>query len=403
MKTADQISSDISLRVQADESNEVTYVGVKGSFRGYVDAVALAIRDLYHDLTQTKRRILIDTASGEDLDNYVSQRGVTRQGASKAGVLLLFSGTSGTVIPAGTVVSNPTTNIGYVTQEAITLGSKNPSFVVGGEINITTPSIGDVVWAECSVAGVIGRTPANTITQVPISGVTVTNPAPAQGGTDVESDQELRHRYKNYVKLLNKGTKGFYEALVRNLDERVLRVLPEKNYTHPDSVYLNIVPKSGASYTGSKLSILESQVEEFNRAFEDVVVRNVNFTFVSVSFNAILESVNGNPIDADQHFIDTADALASHFNWFTWEWGKAISVDDVFVLCQEVSQVRDIQLTSFKINGSNATSILIPRNSLPYLQSVQITDITNRTSPVTRENTSIVQNYNQLQLEEELV
>ena len=403
MKSFEEISTDIATRVEADDTNEVTFAGVKGSLRGYIDGVALAIRDLWYDLTQSFRKLYIDTANGEDLDTYVSQRGITREGASNAGVLLAFNGTSGTVVPAGTVVTNPVTNITYTTQSSITLGAKNPDFVVSGEININTTNIGDVVWAICDVPGKIGRSPANSITSVNIAGITVTNPAPAQGGTDVETDQELRNRYKNYIKLLNRGTRGFYEALSRNLNSNILRVLAEKNSSLPDAIYLNVVPKSGIAYTKASLEIIKEGVEAYNRAFESVTVRNVGFTFISVAFNVILEEVDGNPVNADKHFTDTADAIAAYLDWFTWEWGKPVSVDDLFVICQQIPQVRDIQLTSFKVNGSNETSILIPANSLPYFQSLSVTDISDVSSPVTRENTSIVQNYNQLQLEEELV
>lgn len=402
MKTAEQISSEITASIIADPDTEVTFTGIKGALRGYIDAVSLKIRDIWFDITQAKRDSLIDTCEGLKLDSYISQRcDLVRESASKAGVLLVLSGSTGTNVPIGTIVTNPTTKIQYETIQDVTIGDKNPAFSFGGVLNVKNISIGDIVWARCLTAGVIGRSPGNSVTFIGITGVTIKNPAPAQGGSDIETDEAFRQRYKSYVKTLNKNTESFYESLTRFLNPDVLRTKVEKDYSHPDAVKLTVVAKDGLPFVDADLDTIKNSVQQKNRAFEIVTCYNIAFTYVSVEFQVSLVGVNNKPADGEKHFIETADAIAKYLDWQSWEWGKPISTDNLFTICDQVAQVQDIPLASFKINGVNSTSI--PVNTLPYFLSLKIVNVTNLNSITARENSTIVQNYSNLQLATETI
>lgn len=400
MKTAEEISSEIARTVIADPDSGVTFTGIKGSLRGYIDAVSLKIRDMWYDITQAKRDSLIDTCSGIKLDQYIAQRSdLTRLPASNAGVLILISGAEGTVVPVGTILTNPTTKVSYTTQQTVTVGSKNHQFVFNGNINIKTSSIGDVTWAICNVPGIIGRSSANSITSTSINGISVINPSPAQGGSDLEDDEQFRQRFKDYIKVLNKGTKAYYQAAARAANSLILRTNVEKDYSYPDSVKLTIVTKSGIPLPDLDLQVVSSQIQEVNRSYETVSSLNIAFVYLFVQFQVSLVNFNGDTIDGDQHFISTADALAKYLNWQSWEWGAPVSTDDLFVVCQGVAQTAEIPLGSFKINGSN--NVNIPIISLPYFMGLRIIDITNPNAVIVRENTNIVQNFTNVTLESE--
>lgn len=402
MKTAEQISSEIAATIIADPDTAVTFTGIKGALRGYIDAVSLKIRDIWYDITQAKRDSLIDTCEGVKLDNYISQRSeLVRAPASNAGVLLLLSGAVGTVIPAGTIVTNPTTKLQYQTQQSVTIGDKNPYFSFGGYINIKNVSIGDIVWAKCVVAGIVGRAPANSITSIGITGVSISNPAPAQGGSDIETDEAFRERFKSYIKVLNKNTEVFYESITRYLDNNILRTHVEKDYSHPDSVKLTVVAKDGIPLPNADLMAIKTQVESKNRSFEIINCYNVAFTYISVEFQVSLIGTNNRAVDGERHYRETADAIAKYLNWQTWEWGKEVSTDNLFTICDTVDQVQDIPLANFKINGSSNTSI--PVSTLPYFLSLKIIDVTSIGGIVVRENTNIVQNYKNLELAKEVI
>lgn len=392
MRTIAEISSDLIKNFIANSEGNVSYVGEKGSARGYIDATAMEINELETELTQAQRDLFVDTCSRTKLETYVSQRGLTptRLPASNAGVLLLFSGTVGTTITAGTAIKNKLNGLNYILQQDVTLGAKNSNLAISGEINLKSAILGDIGWGVCATAGISGRCPANTCTVIAVSGVTVTNPSPGQGGSDIETDEELRYRYKNENKKANVSTRTFYENIAIAQSNKVLRAIAKKDYSQPDTVRLTVATKSGSPLAQDELDILSALIQENNRAFETVVCENVNFTYISVAFSVVL---SGSPVDFDKYKNDTIEALSQYLQWRNWEWGKSVSLDDLFVICQKTPQTRDIPLNSFKINGVGTTEILIPNNSLPYLVDVTITNITNLASAVKSSSSGIVQNY----------
>jgi len=143
------------------------------------------------------RRGFAQTTFGQYLDLRAAEHGLTRKPAVKATGQVVFTGTPGTVIPAGTQLSTEgseaTPAIFFATTEEVTIG----------EDGTATANI------EAVEAGASGNVAADTITMLaqPVSGVTaVTNPEPTSGGTDEESDESLLGRYLQKVR--QAGTSG---------------------------------------------------------------------------------------------------------------------------------------------------------------------------------------------------
>jgi len=379
-------------------NDTLTFFGVGGVIRGFITAVAIKLRELWYDYTQLKRKLFINTCSGADLEVYAEERGLTRKGSNPAGALVLFKGVSGTVIPLGTIITDPTSKRTYETKQQIELGSLNNDFVYDGNINVDSTNIGDVCWAECINSGKTGNAPSHAITQISVPGVSaVMNPSPAQMGRDEEPDDEFRYRIKNYVKLLNHNTQKYYEAVCQDLDDNILRTLAHKDYSKPDSITITIVTKSGVPLTASELILLAGQIYDAQQSFTEITCKNIAFTLISVSERVNLKGINGLAVDNDKYFVETANYLANYFDWSKWEWGQNISTDDVFLICQSVPQTDDIQLSSFRINDSDAVEIEIPSNSLPYFSSLSVTDITGDT-PVEKSSTNITQSFSNIKL-----
>ncbi len=342
-KHKDIIEADLIRETVANQT-EITVFEPKTAIRGLITAVAGTVREMWNDLYQTKRKIFLNTSSGEDLDELGEARGIIRLSAAKASVLIRFAGTSGTVIPAGSIVTNPSSGTSYETKTEITLGRNNSSL-------FTNSSIADVVWAECLAAGTIGNSQVNTITGKPaIAGLTsVTNPSPAQGGADIESDGLYRERIRNYISTLNQGTEAAYEAWVRGIDPRVLRVKSKRDRNQYDSILLILVSQSGAPFLAGDLNFIASEVMKKHRAYSNVRCININFTAITVKERVKIKS----GFTLTQVFASTADACAGFFNWKNWEFGQPISIDDLFVVCDRVAGVEDIELNTFVINATN--------------------------------------------------
>jgi len=136
-------------------------------------------------LVETLKIMFPMWAYDEWLDYHAKGRGITRKPANAASGELLITGISGTTIPAGFKFAAPATAdtpaIEYQTTEKYTIGEDG---TVRAQITAVE-------------AGPKGNVPANTVTlmMTPIKGITsITNEANITGGTEVESDDELRNR-----------------------------------------------------------------------------------------------------------------------------------------------------------------------------------------------------------------
>ena len=136
-------------------------------------------------LVETLKIMFPMWAYDEWLDYHAKGRGITRKPANAASGELLITGIPGTTIPAGFKFAAPATAdspaIEYETTEKFTIGED-------GTVRVQVTAV---------EPGTKGNVPANTVTlmMTPIKGITsVNNEAAITGGTEVESDDELRNR-----------------------------------------------------------------------------------------------------------------------------------------------------------------------------------------------------------------
>lgn len=124
-------------------------------------------------------------ATGVSLSNLVQLNGITRSPATSSRANLDITGTAGTTIPAGSLISTSDTGDQFSTETDVILNG-------GG-----TGS----VFASAVLTGVInGLTGTLTVIDTPITGWdTVTNVADAVLGTNEETDVELRVRREQSV------------------------------------------------------------------------------------------------------------------------------------------------------------------------------------------------------------
>lgn len=150
---------------------------------------------------------------------------------------LLFSGTPGTFIPqgtqAGTAGGNTAPAITFATLASGTLNASGTA---------TLPAQSIQVGAQTNVL-------AGAVVQLisPVLGITtVTNPAPAQGGTDAETPSAQRIRFGQYLAALSSATQPAltYELgpNVQQVVEKITVVPPYQlmAYNETDTTFLNL-------------------------------------------------------------------------------------------------------------------------------------------------------------------
>jgi len=157
-------------------------------------AIELALAAIWAQ--QVLERGFASTTFGQYLDLRCEEHGITRRPAVKASGQVTFTGTLGTVIPAGTQVSTASSGAAPAVFFATTSEA-----TIGAEGTVT-------VDIEAMEAGASGNVAAGTITLLaqPVSGVTsVTNPAATTGGLDEEDDASLLARYLQRVQSPSAG------------------------------------------------------------------------------------------------------------------------------------------------------------------------------------------------------
>lgn len=139
-------------------------------------------------------------AFGFSLDLLCQLTGVTRLSARQSTTTLTLSGTPGTVIPIASIVSTGTGGFRFTTDSGATIGG-------GGTATVEATAVD------------FGPTVANaaTITTIvtPVSGwASVTNPADAVLGRDLETDTALRLRRQTSLFAGGNSTLGAIQSLV---------------------------------------------------------------------------------------------------------------------------------------------------------------------------------------------
>lgn len=190
MATAEQYLTDLLATMPDEYQKTVGYPTYD-----ILSAVALVMADLDAQLQNARLKLDPANLSGEELDKYIYQRrGLVRKAAVASTALLTVTG-AGT-ISAGDLFET-SGGIQYVADMECDVDGE-------ATINVT-----------CTTAGITGNVGVGQINRIPItiSGIaTCTNPSPASGGADQETDSALMDRF--YASLANtvlSGNQSQYE------------------------------------------------------------------------------------------------------------------------------------------------------------------------------------------------
>lgn len=176
----------------------------EGSFLSdLVTPVAMEIWKCYQSLNALIPIAFVDESSGGYIDLECAKYGITRKAGTKAAAAMTFSGTSGTVIPAGTAFLTAG-GLEFDLTAAVTLASGTGSGTV-----------------EASTAGDAYNVGAGEITNMvtAIAGLSSFSNAAATGGTDEEADTALVSRLTTYrQKPATSGNAYHYEQWALETD-----------------------------------------------------------------------------------------------------------------------------------------------------------------------------------------
>jgi uncharacterized phage protein gp47/JayE len=209
---------------------------------------------------------------------------------------------------------------------------------------------------------------------IPLVTATALNPAAAQGGREQESDAQLRTRMMTLFSGLNQGTAKFYEAHVRNIDPRVIRVFLARG-GGLNEVLVHCLTMDGSPLTSQEKQDLASALGAVVPVHTVVTIRDMILQPVDISFTTTL--VAGATVQG------VADMLAAvyreYLDWSRWPFGVAVQADDLLRLASSTAGVDSLNIGSFTPD----VDVTMPAATLPRVGTITVTDASGRTQSIT--------------------
>lgn len=178
--------------------------------RKIIDAVATAISQAYMGNYLAGSLFDVDSMTALQLEQFTGIFGIGRlQGRAARGtvqVTLNTPSTQDTTFMLGTQFYTTPGLAGV--QQQLYFSSTQAVVLSAGDLTCSIP-------VQCTIIGTQGNVPPDsvTFTNSIIGGSTVTNLAAMSGGTNTETDQQLRQRFKDTLLRNVAGTSDFYKAL----------------------------------------------------------------------------------------------------------------------------------------------------------------------------------------------
>lgn len=207
-KTSETIAADIIAKLNVTAPGFSLELGTPE--RKIVDAFAESLAECYIDQYLVGSLLDIEAKSGLELEQWVATFGFGRlQGRKSTGVVrveLTTANVQDISLALGTQ---------FFTRQGLP-GTNSPLYFATTQAAVIP--VGSYVVdipVECTLVGVTGNVPPDSIVYVGsiIGASSVTNLTSMVGGVDVESDEELRQRFKETFLRNNAGTADWYLAL----------------------------------------------------------------------------------------------------------------------------------------------------------------------------------------------
>jgi len=208
----------------------------------FVDAQAVQVSKIYDALQEVSSLQSIANVSGQNLTNYGTNFGVSRQSGTKAvgTVVCTFrSLTMDVSIPAGSIFRTRN-GIPFISVSTVYISPTQANSLRANALrmrqNLYTAGINDEFAIEISVEaqslGSIGNISQYSIINHNVSGVnSVTNIVAFIGGTDAESDSSFRARILATFAGTNVGTANAYRSIILSLASAVDALVVEPGDT----------------------------------------------------------------------------------------------------------------------------------------------------------------------------
>ena len=351
MKTVDEIFEEM-LACFGEKTGVELEAGCDLAVRLY--AAAAQVYALYVQADWVARQAFPQTAEGTYLDLHAQLRSLERKEATRAvGTLRFTAGEASEndrAIPLGTVC---------MTAGLVRFETTQAAVLTAGATQVDVP-------AQALLAGSAGNVAAGAVVSMAVAPVGIercSNPAPFLGGSDGESDQELRARVMDtFQRLPNGANAAFYEQGALSFDQvAAASVLPRSRGVGT----VDVVVATGSGQPDEEL--LE-ELEEYFQARREIAVDVQVRAPEEVSLTLSVQVRAREGWDSSQVCTGVKNTLQA---WFSGErLGQDIllaQLGDLIYGCEGV--------VNYKIL-SPAADVSLDADQLPVLTSVSVEAMT---------------------------
>ena len=255
VRTVSEILEEIKLDTIAENPSLCDW-SLNSMNRKRAIPIAMQIQKLEQRIEDAANAQMVQTATGKDLDELVKDRGLTRlEGAQAIGQVSFVRTTPASAdisIPSGTEVAAQDTDgagpVYFSTVQAVTLLAGNTSV--------------DAI-VEADKIGTRGNVRAAAVSTITggLAGVDyVTNPLPFTGGTDTESDADLRQRYILLTTKYGRATVPTMKEWLEALDVDGTKIVREAKVHNKGMGDAEVIVD--ASPTAINIAVIEQGIED---------------------------------------------------------------------------------------------------------------------------------------------
>lgn len=256
------------------------------NIRTMFESMATFIEYLQYLVEEAYRSFYLDTATGEDLTNRVSDFGISRKEAKNAIGRITFlrnapADSTFTIFSGIQISTQPDVFGNTITYELL-----NDVTFVSGDISAS----GEVI---CVFSGSEGNVPSGKITNITssIPGVdSVINYEAVVDGASAETDSQLRTRVPIYINGLKKANEDAIKAAVLSIDGITLVGLKENS---PINGYITVYVSNESG------QLTQDQIEQVKEAAEGAAAFGIQTSvvtpfveYITIELDATIDSTN---------------------------------------------------------------------------------------------------------------
>lgn len=335
-------------------SDHLTDFNVGSVVRTLLESQAVGLEDFYIAVNQAIQEAIPASLYAA----FDFQRLPAAVARGKIRVTITAQGTDFT-LPAGSALSTAGGEVNFATDEELTI----PAGQTVGEVP-----------AVCTTAGVVGNVPANTITILVgsnLSVVSVTNPLSFSMGSDGESDQAMKARFVAYIASIARATPASLEYAARsqkrydaegNIIEAVERVAVQEF-----AGYVRLFIYSGSGASDELVEQVQRVIDGYYDDTNEVIVGGYRAAGVFVLVGAmatkavnISATVDLLPGYTSNTAMDTAVRTAIDYAIRTHPSGQALTVARLQNAILAVPGVQDVLITPAQSIPCAAAEALLP-------------------------------------------